>query len=191
MADGRYRRAQQTAVELSATVLGDPNVPAKTVVESQGIGQRLSGKWARHRVDSSGYTVEFKCLRNGTSEVGGAPSGGARTAKARLTSTRMRPAPWKSWIPKPAPRALRTVTRGGSHDGDARRGRGSLPRPLPRRGRRPQRPKGFGRVRVRIPGLIEPASVSAFPLGTVGGGSERCGFFAVPEKGAKVGVLFH
>lgn len=52
-------------------------------------------------------------------------------------------------------------------------------------------PEGLGRVRVRIPGLVEPASAWAWPLGTVGGGSDRRGFFSVPEKGAEVGVLFH
>lgn len=52
-------------------------------------------------------------------------------------------------------------------------------------------PEGLGRVRVRIPGLVDPASSWAFPLGTVGGGSDRRGFFSVPEKGAEVGVLFH
>ncbi len=52
-------------------------------------------------------------------------------------------------------------------------------------------PESLGRVRVRIPGLIEPASAWAFPLGTIGGGSDRRGFFAVPEKDAEVGVLFH
>jgi uncharacterized protein involved in type VI secretion and phage assembly len=52
-------------------------------------------------------------------------------------------------------------------------------------------PEGIGRVRVRVPGLLEPASAWAFPLGTMGGGSDRRGFFAVPEKGAEVGVLFH
>lgn len=52
-------------------------------------------------------------------------------------------------------------------------------------------PDQLGRVRVRIPGLIEPASAWAFPLGTVGGGSDGRGFFAVPEVGAEVGVLFH
>ena len=51
-------------------------------------------------------------------------------------------------------------------------------------------PEGIGRVRVRIPGLVEPASNWAFPLGTVGGGSDRRGFYSVPEKGAEVGVLF-
>lgn len=52
-------------------------------------------------------------------------------------------------------------------------------------------PEQLGRVRVRIPGLVEPASAWAFPLGTVGGGSDGRGFFAVPEVGAECGVLFH
>lgn len=51
-------------------------------------------------------------------------------------------------------------------------------------------PLKLGRVRVRIPGLIQDASAWAFPLGTLGGGSDRRGFFAVPEHGAEVGVLF-
>src|SRR5215831_13124728 len=51
-------------------------------------------------------------------------------------------------------------------------------------------PEGLGRVRVRIPGLVEPASAWAYPLGTLGGGSDRRGFFCVPEQGAEVGVLF-
>jgi hypothetical protein len=51
-------------------------------------------------------------------------------------------------------------------------------------------PLKLGRVRVRIPGLIKDASAWAFPLGTLGGGSDRRGFFAVPENGAEVGVLF-
>lgn len=52
-------------------------------------------------------------------------------------------------------------------------------------------PESLGRVRVRIPGLVEPSSAWAWPLGTLGGGSDRRGFFSVPEKGAEVGVLFH
>ena len=33
-------------------------------------------KEAKHKIDGSGYTVEVKCLRDGHSEVGGAPSAG-------------------------------------------------------------------------------------------------------------------
>ena len=79
-ADARYRRAQHSTVELTATVIGDPALAAKTVVEFQGISQRLSGKYyvkeAKHKIDGSGYTVELKCLRDGTSERGAAPSKG-------------------------------------------------------------------------------------------------------------------
>ena len=78
-ADARYRNAQHLTVELSATVLGDPSLLAKTVVEFQGISQRLSGKYyikeAKHKIDA-GYTVELKCLRDGHGALGGAPSKG-------------------------------------------------------------------------------------------------------------------
>lgn len=52
-------------------------------------------------------------------------------------------------------------------------------------------PEQLGRVQVCIPGLIEPASKWAWPLGTSGGGSKNTGFFAVPEMGAEVAVFFH
>ncbi len=52
-------------------------------------------------------------------------------------------------------------------------------------------PEQLGRVRVCIPGLVEPHSAWAWPLGTAGGGSRDRGFFAVPEEGAEVGVFFH
>jgi uncharacterized protein involved in type VI secretion and phage assembly len=52
-------------------------------------------------------------------------------------------------------------------------------------------PEGLGRVRICVPGLLEPDSAWAFPLGTSGGGSRNRGFFAVPEEGAEVAVFFH
>ena len=52
-------------------------------------------------------------------------------------------------------------------------------------------PEGLGRVRVCIPGLIEPHSAWAWPLGTCGGGSKDRGFFAVPEVGAEVAIFFN
>jgi hypothetical protein len=51
-------------------------------------------------------------------------------------------------------------------------------------------PAGLGRVRVRIPGLVEPASNWAYPLGCSGGGNEDEGFFNVPSVGSEVGILF-
>ncbi len=52
-------------------------------------------------------------------------------------------------------------------------------------------PEQLGRVRVCIPGLIEPHSAWAWPLGTCGGGSKDHGFFAVPELGAEIAVFFN
>lgn len=52
-------------------------------------------------------------------------------------------------------------------------------------------PEGLGRVRVCIPGVLEPHSAWAWPLGTSGGGSKDRGFFAVPEEGAEVAVFFN
>lgn len=51
-------------------------------------------------------------------------------------------------------------------------------------------PEQLGRVRVCVPGVIEPASAWAFPLGTAGGGARDHGFFAVPPNGAEVAVFF-
>jgi len=52
-------------------------------------------------------------------------------------------------------------------------------------------PEGLGRVRVCIPGVLEPQSTWAWPLGTSGGGFKDRGFFAVPEEGAEVAVFFN
>jgi hypothetical protein len=52
-------------------------------------------------------------------------------------------------------------------------------------------PEQLGRVRVCVPGLLEPHSGWAWPLGTSGGGSKNRGFFAVPEVNAEVAVWFN
>jgi hypothetical protein len=51
-------------------------------------------------------------------------------------------------------------------------------------------PLKVGRVKVRVPGLLEPSSGWALPL-NVGGGAEALGLFFVPEVGAEVAVWFH
>lgn len=53
-------------------------------------------------------------------------------------------------------------------------------------------PEKLGRVRVRIPGVVEDRSAWALPVGTFGGGFKaRRGIKMVPKIGAEVGVLFH
>lgn len=51
-------------------------------------------------------------------------------------------------------------------------------------------PEQLYRVRVRVPGLLEPSSGWARPLGTGGGGSKDRGLFAAPALGAEVAVFF-
>ncbi len=51
-------------------------------------------------------------------------------------------------------------------------------------------PEELGRVRVCIPGVLEPHGGWAWPLGTCGGGARDSGFFAVPAAGAEVAVGF-
>lgn len=52
-------------------------------------------------------------------------------------------------------------------------------------------PKGLGRVRACIPGVVEPKTTWAMPLGGGGGGSKDRGDFAVPRQGAEVAVFFN
>ncbi len=52
-------------------------------------------------------------------------------------------------------------------------------------------PEQLGRVKVCVPGVLEPESAWAWPLGTAGGGSKNRGLFAVPEAGAEVAVFFN
>jgi uncharacterized protein involved in type VI secretion and phage assembly len=51
-------------------------------------------------------------------------------------------------------------------------------------------PFKVGRVRIRVPGLIEFPGVWALPMGMPGAGSATKGFFFVPEEGAEVSVFF-
>lgn len=51
-------------------------------------------------------------------------------------------------------------------------------------------PEQLGRARVQVPGLVEPASGWAWPLGTSGGGAKDRGMFSVPAVGATVAVFF-
>ena len=51
-------------------------------------------------------------------------------------------------------------------------------------------PLRIGRVRVRVPGVLEPESGWARPLGMAGGGEDGVGFYSVPKVGAEVGVCF-
>ena len=51
-------------------------------------------------------------------------------------------------------------------------------------------PIGRGRVKVRVPGLIEPESRWAWPIGMPGGGQLGRGLHSIPPVGAQVVVWF-
>jgi hypothetical protein len=51
-------------------------------------------------------------------------------------------------------------------------------------------PLRIGRVKLTVPGLLEPESDWALPAAVVGGGEAQMGIYAVPEVGAEVVVWF-
>ena len=51
-------------------------------------------------------------------------------------------------------------------------------------------PLRVGRVTVMVPGVVEPESGWALPLGSPGGGSRGNGLYYPPKIGAEVGVMF-
>jgi len=73
-ADGDFSSTQLGTVKLKATIIGDPTMVAKSVVEWRGLGRRLSGnyyvKTVTHKIDSSGYVCDLECKRDGHSETG-------------------------------------------------------------------------------------------------------------------------
>lgn len=83
--DGKYKKRQHAAHELTGTVLGDPQFKAKTLIQVEGLGRRLSGKWevrsVEHRVDSNGYMCRFKAQRDGDNGFG---EKGEKDSKASL-----------------------------------------------------------------------------------------------------------
>lgn len=76
-AAGAFTRTQQSAVLLNGTLVGDPQLCAKTVVEFAGLGKRLSGRYylteVEHEIGSSGYTTKFKARSDGTNKGKGTP----------------------------------------------------------------------------------------------------------------------
>lgn len=69
-ADKRFRKAEQVAVKMAMTVIGDPALIAKTMVRVEGVGKRLTGNYyvraAKHAVSASGYTTALDLISNGT-----------------------------------------------------------------------------------------------------------------------------
>lgn len=68
-ARGRFRRAQQVAVKMTATIVGDPTLLAKSIVQIEGMGRRLSIKYyiteIVHNLSPSGYECKLKLVSDG------------------------------------------------------------------------------------------------------------------------------
>jgi phage protein D len=69
-AAGRARRHRHTAVQATFQAVGDPMQFAKTVIQLEGLGRRLSIRYyvkeVKHTLGSSGYTMELTVLSDGT-----------------------------------------------------------------------------------------------------------------------------
>lgn len=69
-AEGRFRKSQHNAVKLELELVGDPGIMAKTVVQVEGLGKRLSGRYyvqkATHSVSPSGYSLRLEVVSDGT-----------------------------------------------------------------------------------------------------------------------------
>lgn len=67
--DGAYFQSQEGNFKLKLTIVGDPEVRAKRVIEVQGIGRRLSGLWyvkeAKHEIEAGQYLTKLECRRSG------------------------------------------------------------------------------------------------------------------------------
>jgi phage protein D len=70
--DGAFRRAQQMTVKLTAEIIGNPKLVAKSVIEIQGISKRLSGRYyidkIKHSISSKGYVCNIECHRDGDND---------------------------------------------------------------------------------------------------------------------------
>ncbi len=73
--DAKYKRKKHKDNQLSGKLIGDPSFLSKTILMIEGIGRRLSGRWAvtkvDHTIDSGGgYTCDFKAERQGDNGYG-------------------------------------------------------------------------------------------------------------------------
>lgn len=77
-AAAHFKKAQQAAVKMNITLIGDPNIHAKSIIELRGVGKRLSGlyyvKGTSHKINSS-YTLSLECVSDGS---------GGHSTKSRL-----------------------------------------------------------------------------------------------------------
>jgi phage protein D len=67
-AQAKQDRVQQTAVKMKLTIVGDPTILAKTVVEVLGISRRLSGRYYVSSVKHEVLPAPYKCVLQARSD---------------------------------------------------------------------------------------------------------------------------
>ena len=71
LARAHLKRSEYALLQGSGSVVGDPALRAKTLVEIAGVGSRYSGAYyvtrVTHSIGDGGYTSEFECERNAVS----------------------------------------------------------------------------------------------------------------------------
>jgi phage protein D len=64
--DALFKAAQRVNVELKLKLIGDPSLVAKSVIRVTGISALIDGNYyvrsAKHKVDSSGFTMDLDCI---------------------------------------------------------------------------------------------------------------------------------
>ncbi len=88
-ARAKYVKTQRRAVDMTLNLVGDPLLLAKTVVEVQGLGTRLSGKYYVRKVDhklGENYTCTASLITDGTNGKRGKSVLSALVTKKRRKS---------------------------------------------------------------------------------------------------------
>lgn len=90
MADSQFRRLEQSEVEATAIVIGDPILRAARLVELAGVSQTLSGNYylkeVTHEIDKGGYRCHMKLMRNAVTALPTSSPPNLDDAKAKENS---------------------------------------------------------------------------------------------------------
>ena len=84
-----FVKAERRTLNISVSVVGNPKLRAKSIIELRGLPTLLAGKYAvtqaTHSIDGSGYTTELKLGRDGLKKTatrpGAAETGGKKNEK--------------------------------------------------------------------------------------------------------------
>jgi len=87
-AAGRYKRAQANTIKLTVEIIGDPDLVAKSVIQVNGIGETLSGRYyissISNDVQSGGFLQKLRLKRDASSSSasgGGVAAAGKKNAQ--------------------------------------------------------------------------------------------------------------